>query len=221
MSATIDASAICEALQAPLIESEGRMFPVETVYSETDMARYDIYKEVAATILKAANRYEGDILAFLPGDIGCKHQQSISFIICCFIICGRTFRSAGLSALRQSSTREAAPRHSPFERGRKENCARHTYRRNLTYHRRREDRGGFRTLPKTGLRCPNGIEPPGNRYHQHGYGNPEKRTSRTCGRRNLLPVVDSDLGTSDGRPAPTGNRGSRPYIDGARHCSLW
>lgn len=67
MSATIDASAICEALQAPLIESEGRMFPVETVYSETDIARYDIYKEVAATILKAANKHEGDILAFLPG----------------------------------------------------------------------------------------------------------------------------------------------------------
>ena len=67
MSATIDATAICEALQAPLIESEGRMFPVETVYSETDIARYDIYKEVAATILKAADRYEGDILAFLPG----------------------------------------------------------------------------------------------------------------------------------------------------------
>lgn len=67
MSATIDASAICEALQAPLIESEGRMFPVETIYSETDIARYDIYKEVAATILKAAGRYEGDILAFLPG----------------------------------------------------------------------------------------------------------------------------------------------------------
>lgn len=67
MSATIDASAICEALQAPLIESEGRMFPVETIYSETDIARYDIYKEVAATILKAADKHEGDILAFLPG----------------------------------------------------------------------------------------------------------------------------------------------------------
>lgn len=67
MSATIDATAICEALQAPLIESEGRMFPVKTIYTETDIARYDIYKEVAATILKAADRYEGDILAFLPG----------------------------------------------------------------------------------------------------------------------------------------------------------
>ena len=67
MSATIDASAICEALQAPLIESEGRMFPVETVYSETDIARYDTYKEVAATILKAADKHDGDILAFLPG----------------------------------------------------------------------------------------------------------------------------------------------------------
>ena len=67
MSATINASAICKALQAPLIESEGRMFPVETIYSEIDIARYDIYKEVAATILKAADKHEGDILAFLPG----------------------------------------------------------------------------------------------------------------------------------------------------------
>ena len=55
MSATIDASAICEALQAPLIESEGRMFPVETIYSETDIARYD-----------------------MQGDIGCKPQQGFS-----------------------------------------------------------------------------------------------------------------------------------------------
>ncbi len=47
-----------------MIESEGRMFPVETIYSETDTARYDIYKEVAATILKAAVRYEGDIWLF-------------------------------------------------------------------------------------------------------------------------------------------------------------
>ena len=109
MSATIDASAICEALQAPLIESEGRMFPVETIYSETGIARYDIYKEVAATILKAADKHEGDILAFLPGQseiLKCKEILDASL--------SRTYRSAGLSALRQSPTREAAPRHRPI-----------------------------------------------------------------------------------------------------------
>ena len=34
MSATIDASIICQALQATLIESEGRMFPIETIYAD-------------------------------------------------------------------------------------------------------------------------------------------------------------------------------------------
>ena len=36
MSATIDASHICHTLHAPLIESEGRMFPVRTEYLTAD-----------------------------------------------------------------------------------------------------------------------------------------------------------------------------------------
>lgn len=46
MSATIDTSAICQALHAPLIECAGRMFPVKTIYAETDTDKYTIYKEV-------------------------------------------------------------------------------------------------------------------------------------------------------------------------------
>ena len=34
MSATIDAQAICQALQAPLIESKGRIYPVQTIYNQ-------------------------------------------------------------------------------------------------------------------------------------------------------------------------------------------
>lgn len=48
MSATIDTSAICQTLHAPLIECAGRMFPVKTIYAETDTDKYTIYKEVAA-----------------------------------------------------------------------------------------------------------------------------------------------------------------------------
>ena len=58
MSATIDTSLICQALQAPLIESQGKMFPVEVNYCEDD---------VCTCIARAHRMHEGDILVFLPG----------------------------------------------------------------------------------------------------------------------------------------------------------
>lgn len=73
MSATIDASNICAALKAPLIESEGRMFPVEINYTTTETDRHFPYSSssiasaTASAIVKAHGEHEGDILAFLPG----------------------------------------------------------------------------------------------------------------------------------------------------------
>ena len=67
MSATIDASNICAALQAPLIESEGRMFPVELHYADKDTDPRDIAAATASTTIEAYKKYEGDILVFLPG----------------------------------------------------------------------------------------------------------------------------------------------------------
>ena len=67
MSATIDASNICAALQAPLIESEGRMFPVELHYADEDTNPRDIAAAAASTTIEAYKKYEGDILVFLPG----------------------------------------------------------------------------------------------------------------------------------------------------------
>ena len=67
MSATIDASNICAALQAPLIESEGSMFPVELHYADKDTDPRDIAAAAASTTIEAYKKYEGDILVFLPG----------------------------------------------------------------------------------------------------------------------------------------------------------
>jgi len=67
MSATIDATAICKALNAPLINSEGRMFPVEVKYSEQDIEINKVAEETARAISRAHRENEGDILAFLPG----------------------------------------------------------------------------------------------------------------------------------------------------------
>lgn len=67
MSATIDTADICNALDAPAIESAGRMFDVQTIYAETDLQRTDTAHSVAVAISRAHAEHEGDILAFLPG----------------------------------------------------------------------------------------------------------------------------------------------------------
>ena len=73
MSATIDTSNICAALQAPLIESEGRMFPVELHYADEDTDPRDIAAAAASTTIEAYKKYEGDILVFLPGQAEIEH----------------------------------------------------------------------------------------------------------------------------------------------------
>ena len=73
MSATIDTSNICAALQAPLIESEGRMFPVELHYADEDTDPRDIAAAAASTTIEAYKKYEGDILVFLPGQAEIGH----------------------------------------------------------------------------------------------------------------------------------------------------
>ena len=66
MSATIDASALCQALDAPLIESQGRMHEVTILHLEEADQRN--CADITASAIKKAHREEqGDILAFLPG----------------------------------------------------------------------------------------------------------------------------------------------------------
>lgn len=76
MSATIDTDEICTKLQAPLIESRGKMFPVKIVNIENDNRR-DISDQVSDLTVKAHREHEGDILVFLPGQaeiLRCKEQ---------------------------------------------------------------------------------------------------------------------------------------------------
>ena len=66
MSATIDATALCQALDAPLVESRGRMFDVEILYGSDTDAQH-CAEQVAQAIGRVHRQFEGDILAFLPG----------------------------------------------------------------------------------------------------------------------------------------------------------
>ena len=65
MSATLDTDRIASAFDAPIIESEGRMFPVETVYLGKDDRRVE--EQTASAIRRALREQTGSILAFLPG----------------------------------------------------------------------------------------------------------------------------------------------------------
>ena len=65
MSATLDTGKFAGIMGAPVIESEGRQFPVETKY--LGRTRDRIEDQMAGAIEKAARAESGSILAFLPG----------------------------------------------------------------------------------------------------------------------------------------------------------
>ncbi len=67
MSATLDGARVAKLLgDAPVIESEGRAFPVETRYRGRE-AGVLIERQVADTVAQALRADPGSILAFLPG----------------------------------------------------------------------------------------------------------------------------------------------------------
>jgi ATP-dependent helicase HrpB len=76
MSATIDGARVAALLgDAPVIESQGRMFPVETRYVGRD-AR-PIEPQVADTIVRAMRAESGSLLAFLPGAAEIRRTQAL------------------------------------------------------------------------------------------------------------------------------------------------
>ena len=67
MSATIDGARVSRILgDAPVVESEGRAFPVETRYVGRD-ARAPIEAQVAEAVVRALRAEAGSALVFLPG----------------------------------------------------------------------------------------------------------------------------------------------------------
>ena len=68
MSATIDTDALCATLDAPLLQSAGRMFPVELRHTPEEATAEDVAERVAHWVRVALREHEGDILAFLPGE---------------------------------------------------------------------------------------------------------------------------------------------------------
>ncbi|NDA48030.1 MAG: DEAD/DEAH box helicase, partial [Alphaproteobacteria bacterium] len=67
MSATLDGARVAGLLgKAPVIESQGRAYPIETLYVGRDPL-LRIEEQMVKTIMQALNAQSGSLLAFLPG----------------------------------------------------------------------------------------------------------------------------------------------------------
>lgn len=87
MSATLDQRQLAERLQAPVIESEGRAYPVETGYLEHPAGAH-LDEACIRAVLRAAAETKGDILVFLPGVREIKRlEQKIKEKVVDFTIC--------------------------------------------------------------------------------------------------------------------------------------
>ena len=68
MSATLDAAGVAKLLgDAPLVSSEGKMYPIEVHYARTFKVSESIVQPLLETILHALDETTGSILVFLPG----------------------------------------------------------------------------------------------------------------------------------------------------------
>lgn len=67
MSATLNIPQLQSLLNAPVIESKGRQYPVEIIHTN-DADEYLLPELVAQTIARALKEHQGDVLAFLPGE---------------------------------------------------------------------------------------------------------------------------------------------------------
>jgi ATP-dependent helicase HrpB len=76
MSATLNIPLLQNLLKAPVIESQGRQYPV-TIFHANDADEFLLPELVSQSIIKASIQYEGDILAFLPGEGEIKKCEEI------------------------------------------------------------------------------------------------------------------------------------------------
>lgn len=78
MSATLDADPVAALMDAPIVTSEGRSYPVDTLWLDKPVAKSVRFETAMADLIcRAANETEGGILAFLPGEGEIRRVQSL------------------------------------------------------------------------------------------------------------------------------------------------
>lgn len=76
MSATIDSEQLSKLLQAPVIQSKGRQYPVEVNYLQ-EIDEYAIGEDAARQIIPLTKQHKGDFLVFLPGQGDIRKAEEV------------------------------------------------------------------------------------------------------------------------------------------------
>ena len=76
MSATIDSEQLSKLLQAPVIQSKGRQYPVEVNYLQ-EVDEYTIGEDAARQIIPLTKQHRGDFLVFLPGQGDIRKAEEV------------------------------------------------------------------------------------------------------------------------------------------------
>lgn len=76
MSATLNMPLLSQLLQAPVVESMGKQYPVEIIYTG-EQHEMMLAEMTAKTVLKAVRENKGDALVFLPGQAEIKKCETI------------------------------------------------------------------------------------------------------------------------------------------------
>ena len=214
MSATIDGARVAKLLgDAPVIESEGRAFPVETRYLGRD-ARAPIERQVADAAARALRAEPGSVLAFLPGAGEIRRTETL--------LQGAHRRSRGRRgrALRRARCRCAGPRHRAVAAGPAQGRAGHVDRRDLADHRRRAHRDRLRPVARAALRARRRPDAARNRAGVARLRRPAPRPRRPHRARRLLPAVGRAADRVARRLQHAGNPRRRPVRPGARSRAL-
>ncbi len=78
MSATLESEPVAALMQAPVIRSEGRNFPVEPRWLDTPLPKGTRLPEATAKLIsQAASETTGGILAFLPGEGEIRRTETL------------------------------------------------------------------------------------------------------------------------------------------------
>ncbi|KIC51212.1 ATP-dependent helicase HrpB [Tateyamaria sp. ANG-S1] len=78
MSATLDAAPVAEVMQAPILTSEGRSFPVEPRWLDAPVHKAQRFEAAMADLIRSAYKTEPrSLLAFLPGEGEIKRTAAL------------------------------------------------------------------------------------------------------------------------------------------------
>ncbi len=76
MSATLNLPKLKQLLQTKIIESKGKLFPVEIIYTH-DADLQSLPELSSELVYNAVKKHEGDVLVFLPGEAEIKKCEEL------------------------------------------------------------------------------------------------------------------------------------------------